>query len=516
MSDSTPQGASSLPIVLPQKAPVDLSRLVDIAIEGTISRGAESDRDRAEQKELASLAIEEVYREIFRQTAENQFSLTEDRINSQLIDRAIARLDAQIGKQVDAVLHHPDVQALEASWRSLRYLADRSPVSSNIKISMLSTDKDQLDHELHDQGPEKSAFFHHLYSAELGSLGGEPYAAIVSTFDFGPQPRDMRLLRNLAACASMAHAPLLASASPQLLGVNDVRKLSRHGDGIIADQQANPKIMRDWTNFRRSADSRYVSLTLPRMMMRLPYGADTLPVRSFAYQEAAAGGQDQYVWGSSAFALAACMSRSFKENRWFNRITGEKGGGLVDRLPLHTYRLDGVQEVTCPTEIYLNDNQEKTLAGLGFAALTMHRNENYAVFVGAQSAYDPSHEGQGDEAEAVKANRALGAGLPYTFIVTRVAHYLKGMMRGYLGQQVPDKAALHKAVNDWIKGYCLRNENPDPEAVLERPLKDATVVVGDWPGRPGYYRFDITIKPHHIFAGADISIGLDGFVSKDG
>ncbi len=539
MSDSSSQDGQFLPATIPNDDLSEIGRLTELAIKQTIDRSVGQEKELAaarkaeltearkkelaearekeleEARDMASQAIAEVYREIFRQTAENQFLIGQDRINSQLIDRAIERLDEQIGAQLDAVMHHPKVQELESSWRSLRYLAERSPLSSNVKISLLTTTEDQLDDDLESQRAEKSGFFNHVYSAELGSFGGSPYGAIVTTFAFGPQPRSMRLLRNMAACASMAHAPLLASATPQMLGVDDLRDLAGHGDEIRGAQGANPKAMREWESFRRSPDSRYVALTVPRMMLRLPYGPDTLPVRGFNYQEASAGTPENYLWGSSAFALAAAMSRSFKENRWFNRIVGIKSGGLVDRLPMHAYRDDGVQELACPTEIFLNDNQEKTLASLGFTALTMNRSENNAVFFGAQSAYDPSHEAQGDEADALKANRSLQAGLPYTLIVTRVSHYLKGMMRNYLGMQSPNKEPLQKVVNDWIKGYCLRNEKADGPELLLRPLKDATVTVEDWPGRPGYYKFNVLIKPHFHFAGADISIGLDGFVNQD-
>ncbi len=512
MNDSSPKGSVGLPAVV--EAP-DLSRLVDLAIEGTIARSSGTASDLAAQKELVSLGIKMLREGVIRLVEDKQFSVADDRVNSTLIDKVIAGLDEQIGQQIDAVLHHPKVQALEASWRSLRYLADRSPESSNITISLLSTDKEQLDDDLNDEGPEKSAFFRYLYTEALGTAGGQPYGAIVSTFSFGPQAMDMRMLRNLASCASMAQAPLLAAASPQMLGVDDVRKLSTNADRIINTQQQTPGMMREWASFRETPDARYVALTLPRIMMRLPYGPETQPVRSFGYQEAAAGRTEDYVWGSGAFALAACMSRSFKENRWFNRITGERGGGVVDNLPLHSYRRDGVQEMACPTEIHLSDHQEKTLAGLGFATLTMYKGKNYALFLAANSAYKVTHDGQGDKADAVKANLALGSALPYTLIVTRVAHYLKGMMRSYLGMQVPDKGTLHKAVNDWIKGYCLRNEHPDFRDVLVRPLKDAAVTVEDWPGRPGYYKVGVTIKPHFIFAGADISISLDGIRSKD-
>jgi type VI secretion system protein ImpC len=504
MSDAQGAPDSQLPAVV--EGP-ELGSLLDAVIRET---GAKS----ADDREAKAKAVAEVFREIFRKTAEHQFSVQDDRINSQILDDAIASIDRLIGQQLDEVMQHPKLQELESAWRSLRYLAERAPTSSNILIDLLSTDKHQLDDDLTSQRPDKSAYFHHLYSKHGGTFGGEPYGAVVTTFGFSATPRDMRLLKNLASCSSMAHAPLLAQANPDMLGLDSIGEMPMHGDQILDAQRTKEKELREWRRFRRSADSRYVALTLPRMMLRLPYGAASLPTQSFTYEERADGKPEHYLWGSSAFGLAACMARSFRENRWYDRIVGPAGGGTVDGLSSHTYDAGGLPEVLPATEVFLNDNVEYTLSRMGFAPLVMHKEEDYAVFFGVNTPYEGGHDGAGAEADAIRASGALQARLPYTLIVTRIAHYLKGMMRLELGRPVRSPEPLQKLANDWLQGYCWPNANPDDKRMmLEKPLKSAKVEVEDWPGRPGFYKFTIEVQPHFKFEGADIAISLDGFVS---
>lgn len=508
----------SLPAVLPEED-LDLSPLTRQALERTKSLGLEDEEQLREAEELTTLAIRRVFRQVLGEIQEKQFDVRDDRVDSQLIDRAIAEIDAEISAQLAEVMRHPELRQLESSWRSLRYLVDASPAAQNVRVSLLNTTRDQLSEDLKNQGVQKSAYFHHLYSQQLGSYGGLPYSAVVTTFDFGPKARDMSLLKDMAAASAMSHAPLLTAAKPEMLGVKDFRDLAQHGDQLREVQAPDSKLMREWRSFRDNPDARYVAMTLPRMMLRQPYGPDSQPIRSFAFDEGAAGQPNDYVWGSSAFALAANMSRGFGLTRWYHRITGEESGGMVANLPLHTYTKNGIEQQACPTEIHLNMNQEKTLSDMGFLTLTMHREKDFATFFYAQTPFDPSQVGQGEAAERMQARRTLEANLTYTLIVTRMAHYLKGMLVSELGKQTtPDE--LQKMVKTWVGGYVLPNKGETDMAILAvRPLQAANVEVTPVPGKPGHYDFKLAVSPHYVFAGANMDISMvpvtEGTVSAE-
>ncbi len=466
-------------------------------------------QDTAIRKQLEQ-GLAAVLKEIIRQSAEENRDAGDIRVNSMLVDAAIQHLDEEIGLQVDAILHHPDFQALESAWRSLKYLVDRSPLDRNIEVYVLTVTENELLRDLEDQGPARSALFERLYSEAMGSHGGKPFSAMVANYQFSPDQRDMRLLENLAAVASMAHAPLIAAASPQLLGLDKITDLPADAEGILAKLGQNRDRFKKWQTFRKSANSRYVGLTLPRFMLRLPYGKKTRPVHSFSYAEQAGDNPKDYLWGSAAFALASCMSRSFARTRWYTETVGPASGGQIENLPLFRYTRDGVEEEMCPTEIYLNDHQEFTLAELGFIGLTMKRDSDEAAFFSGQAVFNPESAAMDAEAMRMKTNHFLNAHLPYTFIVTRISHYLKLIMREYIGKTGASTETLNKFVSDWVRGFVNASTPDDPKLLELKPLKSAEVEVSEIAGKPGFFNFSLKVVPHLKFKGAEVDLSLVG------
>ena len=231
------------------------------------------------------------------------------KIGSAIVDEMISSVDQKLSAQVSAILHNENYQKLESSWRSLKFLIDRTDFRENIRIAMINCSKQDLLDDFED-APEvpKSGLYKTIYTAEYGQFGGQPFGAIVSNYDFGPGPQDMKLLGYVASVSAMAHAPFIAAAAPQFFGVDSFEGLPNLKD--LQSIFEGPQYAK-WQSFRESEDSRYVGLTLPKFLLRLPYGPETVPAKSFNYKEEVANGDNDFLWGNTAFAFATPPERQF-------------------------------------------------------------------------------------------------------------------------------------------------------------------------------------------------------------
>ena len=347
-----------------------------------------------------------------------------------VVNEMIAEIDRKLSAQVDAIMHHADFQKLESAWTSLKFLVDRTNFRENIKIELLSVSKDALLQDFEDS-PEvpKSGLYKHIYTAEYGQFGGEPYGAIIANYEFGPGPRDVKLLQYAASVATMAHAPFIAAAGPAFFGQESFLPVPNLKD--IKSLLEGPQYTK-WHSFRESEDARSVGLTLPRFLLRLPYGEETNPVKAFNYSEGS-GSHENYLWGNAAFAFASRITDSFAKYRWCPNIIGPAGGGAVEDLPVHTFESMGAIEAKIPTEVLLSERKEFELAEEGFIGLTMRKGSDNACFFSASSCQKPKYFGQSQEGKDAELNYKLGTQLPYLFIVNRLAHYLKVLQREQIG-----------------------------------------------------------------------------------
>jgi len=427
------------------------------------------------------------------------------------VDAMIAEIDKKLSKQLDAILHNESFQKLESSWRSLKLLIDRTDFRENVKIELLNVSKDDLQSDFED-APEivKSGLYKLAYTAEYGQFGGEPYAAMIGNYDFGPGPQDIALLQKVASVATMAHAPFLSAASPKFFGVDSFTKLPGLND--LKSMFEGPQYAK-WRSFRDSDDSRSVGLTAPRFLLRLPYGQDTVPVKSFNYQEEVKGDHGAYLWGNTAFALATRLTDSFAKFRWCPNIIGPQSGGSVDDLPLHQYEAMGEIQTKVPTEVLVSERREYEMAEEGFISLSMRKGSDNASFFSANSCQRPKTFGTSAEGKAAETNYRLGTQLPYMFIMNRLAHYIKVLQREQIGSW-KDRSTLTNELNDWIGQYVSDMEDPAPEVRNRRPLRSAEITVDEVPGEAGWYKVGLKVRPHFKYMGASFTLSLVGKLDK--
>jgi len=435
-----------------------------------------------------------------------------DKVSKAQIDDMIAEIDKKLSLQVDAVLHHPDFQKLESAWRSLKFLVDQTDFRENIKLELLSVSKEDLLEDFEDS-PEvtKSGLYKTFYTAEYGQFGGKPYGNIISNYEFGPGPQDVKLLQYVASVSAMAHAPFIAAAGPEFFGLDNFNGLPNLKD--LKSIFEGPQYIK-WQSFRESEDARYVALTVPRFLLRLPYGPDTKPVKAFNYEEDVSASHEHYLWGNSAFAFASRLTDSFAKYRWCTNIIGPLGGGAVEDLPLHQFESMGAIQTKIPTEVLISDRREFELAEEGFISLAMRKGSDNACFFSANSVQKPKNFGISPEGKEAQLNYKLGTEMPYMFVANRLAHYLKVIQRENIGSW-KERTDLDRELNTWIRQYVADQDNPSAETRSRRPLRQAQITVEDVEGEPGWYRVGLKVRPHFKYMGAYFTLSLVGKLDKE-
>src|SRR5208283_4977092 len=440
-------------------------------------------------------------KEFITQVLEGEVTVSKD--VEAMINARVAQIDHLLSIQLNEILHHPQLQKLEASWRGLKYLISQSETSVMLKIRVMNVSKKELLRDLQRASEfDQSALFKKVYEEEFGVFGGDPFAAMIGDYEFSKHPEDLELLEKISNVAGAAHAPFLTAAGSQLMNMESFTQLDQPRDiAKIFDTTEYAK----WKSFRQSDDSRYVGLCVPHVLMRLPYGRDTAPVDAFNYEEGVDGTEhSKYLWGNAAYALAARLTNAFAQYGWCAAIRGVEGGGLVEGLPTHNFTTDsGDIALKCPTEAPITDRREKELADLGFIPLVHCKGTDYAAFFSVQSAQKPKMY----DTDSANANARLSAQLPYIMAVSRFAHYLKAMMRDKIGSFMSREEA-DRFLNRWITKYVTPDDSASPATKAERPLREARIDVTEIPGKPGCYRAVAFLRPHFQLEELTVSLRL--------
>ena len=419
------------------------------------------------------------------------------------INEAIAQLDGEISRQLSAIMSHPDFQKLEATWRGLSFLIHNTETGTRLKLRVFPAAMAELQKDLSRAVEfDQSQLFKKLYEDEYGTFGGTPYSMIIVDHEFTQTNQDMDFLENLASVAAAAHAPMISSASPRMFGMGSFTQLGNPRDMAKVFESSDYV---KWRSFRDSEDSRYVTLTLPRILLRLPYGPDGKAVEELNYIEDVDGkDHDKYLWGNAAWALAQRVTNAFSLYGWTAAIRGVEGGGLVEGLPAHTFRTDeGDVALKCPTEVAITDRREKEISDLGFLSLVHCKGTDTAAFFGGQTVNQPKTY----NTDSANANAMLSARLPYIFAASRFAHYFKVMLRDKIGSfQTADQIETY--LQTWISDYILLDDNASQRAKAEFPLREARVDVREVPGTPGAFTAVAFLRPHFQLEEISASIRL--------
>ena len=459
------------------------------------------------RSERAATEVDNAINTLVQQALADTSLIKEDVLDT--IEDMIAHLDEKLSAQMNAIIHAPEFQQIESAWRGLSYLVHNSETDATLKLRIMNVSKNELYRDLRmypDAKWDQSPLFKKLYEAEFGQLGGEPFGCLVGDYHFDHSATDVRLLRDLGKVAAASHCPFISGSAPTLLGMDSWNELTNPRD--LSKIFETPDYA-GWKSLRDSENSRYVALCMPRVLSREPYGAKSIPVEEFAFEEETdAHKGDKYAWMNAAYAMAVNVNRAFKEWGWCTRIRGVQSGGEVINLPTHTFPTDdGGVDLKCPTEIAISDRREHELAKSGLIPIIHRKNTDKAAFIGAQSVYKPKKY-SGKDGVVATASDNLKARLPYMFAVSRFAHYLKCMVRDKIGA-TKEKEALQRWLQEWIVEYVDGDPvNSSEETKARKPLADARVDVFENEENPGYYSARFYLRPHYQLEGMDIGLSL--------
>jgi|HubBroStandDraft_6_1064221.scaffolds.fasta_scaffold57515_3 type VI secretion system protein ImpC len=521
MSAPSPAGQPSTGAA-PQPPPT-IDQILD---SGHIIRDTHDEGQRTQAKELLDTLLGEVGKHVDATKAKQAIAAA--------LQQAIADLDEQIGGMVDQILHDDGFQALESRWRGLNYLVMNTETSTRLKIRVLNVTKKELIDDL-TKAPDfdRSLLFKKVYEEEYGTFGGAPFSMMMGDYSFTAAAPDVDLLDRISAVAAAAHAPFIGGADPDLFDIESWTKLGQPGD--LAKIFESSRLIK-YREFRDKEDSRYATLAMPRVLLRLPYSSRDNPIGKFVYEEdvfdavttqlqpSLTPGQkdpvrlpdgrkvrdrigqahDRFLFGNAAYALTQRITNAFALYSWTAAIRGVEGGGLVENLPVHLFKTsDGDAEVKCPTEVAITDRRENELSELGFLALCYRKNSGQAAFFGASTANKPKSYFD----PKAQSNARLSAALPYILASSRFAHYLKVIVRDKIGS-FETRATVEQYLNNWIGNYVLLSDSAGQETKARYPLREARIDVTEVAGKPGAYRAVAFLKPHFQLNELTISLRL--------
>ena len=423
-----------------------------------------------------------------------------EKLDKNLIDSLVSQLDQKLSKQLDAIMHHETFQSMESSWTSLKFLVDRTNFRKNVTIELLNCSKGDLLESFED-APEliQSAFYRHVYTNAYDQPGAAPYSSIIGNYTFENRPTDIALLMEVSKVAAAALCPFIAATNETFFGKESMEEWKKIPD--LSAHMSTVDFIK-WNAFRDSPDSRYIGLTFPRYMLRLPYGQDTVPVKSFNYEEEVTGADhEKYLWGNSSFAFASNMVQAFVRDGWSVQIRGPRSGGRVSDLPVHLYDAGKGKQMKIPTEVPISETLEFECANLGLIPLSIYEGTDYACFFSANSAQRPVIY---DDPDAT-ANSRINARLPYIMLGSRIAHYLKVLQRENIGA-TKDKGKIEQELNRWLGGLITKMPNPTEETIAKYPLRAGQVTVSDIDDNPGFFRVEMSFMPHFQIEGMDINL----------
>lgn len=416
----------------------------------------------------------------------------------------LGRIDSMVNDQLNEIIHHPKFKALESSWRSLNDLILNTNFKANIMIDILDVGKDELheDFEANAVDITGSALFKKVYITEYDQYGGKPYGTMIGLYEFEHTPQDEFWLKTMGKVAAASHAPFVGAVSPKFFGCDTAEELNAIKDleGLLN----HPKYG-SWNKLRDSEVAAYLGLTVPRYVARLPYDPERNPCGDVPFKEEVRGDNNEdFLWGSAAILFAQNLVRSFAESGWCQYIRGPKGGGLVSGLPVHTFNLRGEEEMKIPVEIAIPDYRELEFANAGFIPLVYRKGTADACFFSAQSIKRPKKFKDPKDSQ----NSQLVTNLSYTLSVTRIAHYIKSIMRDNIGSSA-DAAYIKNTLENWIYQYVTTVVNPDDLTLRFYPFKAASIEVNEREGMIGWYDCSMSVLPHIQFEGMDVELRMD-------
>lgn len=415
-------------------------------------------------------------------------------------------IDERLYRDLDAIIHAEDFKSLEANWIGLNNLIESTDWSADVKIDMIDCTKAELGEDLENNAVDliNGDLFKKVYVAEYDQFGGLPYGAIIGLYEFENTREDRAWLSTISKLANASHAPFISSVGPKFFGCKNITEMAEIKD--LAAHMSHPRFEK-WQAMRDTEEAAYIGLTLPRFLLRPPYDPENNPAGvGLGYKEKVNANNDgeDFLWCNASLLFAKNMINSFACSGWCQYIRGPKGGGRIEYLPRYAFDLNGQQEFKAPIEMVIPDYRELAFADAGFIPLIYRKGGSDACFFSSQSIKKSKRFKDPHDSE----NSQLVTNLAYTLSITRIAHYVKCIMRDNIGSAADD-AYINNILQTWLSQYVTTVVNPDDLTLRYYPFKAAQVITTPQEGMIGWYNSEITILPHIQFEGLDVELKMD-------
>jgi type VI secretion system protein ImpC len=417
-----------------------------------------------------------------------------------------SEINERLHRDLDAIIHADDFKAMEANWLGLHNLIESTDWSADVKIDLLDCTKAEVGDDLENNAVDliNGDLFKKVYVAEYDQFGGLPYGAMIGMYEFENTREDRAWLSTMGKLANASHAPFISSVGPKFFGCKNIDELAEIKD--LGAHMSHPRYEK-WQEMRDSEEAAYLGLTLPKFLLRTPYHPENNPAGAgLSYEEKISHkkGGDDFLWCNASLLFAKNMIHSFATSGWCQYIRGPKGGGRVEHLPRYAFDLNGQQEMKAPIEMVIPDYRELAFADAGFIPLIHRKGGSDACFFSCQSIKKPKRCKDPHDSE----NSQLVTNLAYTLSITRIAHYVKCIMRDNIGSAADD-AYINNVLQTWLSQYVTTVVNPDDLTLRYYPFKAAQVTTTPKEGMIGWYNSEITILPHIQFEGLDVELKMD-------
>ncbi|WP_394144962.1 type VI secretion system contractile sheath large subunit [Vibrio atypicus] len=420
-----------------------------------------------------------------------------------LLNRAIRDIDDRLNNQVNEIIHNDKFQQLEASWRSVKYLSNKSCENSHptkCKVKLISLSWRELCRDVSRAIEfDQSELFNLLYNNEFNMPGGEPFGLIVGDYRVthkvrpGHTTNDLTALQAITHSAAAAFVPFITGADASMFGVNQFSELASVRD--IGSQFSQPEYAQ-WRSLRAMEDARFLCVTTPNILMREPYRQDGSRKESFRFHEQLRDSESDYLWGNAAYGLAAVAIRAYQESGWFSQMRGMQPGlykhGLVCDIPNTQFAHSRNVRMPKPSvNLQVGDRLEAQLSDNGFIPVSTMPHTKHLVFYSNATVNLPK---QYDKTSA-SVNARLSSMLQYILCVSRFAHYLKIMGRDKVGS-FETAATIERDLQSWLHKYTTASDEASDEIRARYPLNEAKIQVRDRRDKPGHYYSIIHLRPH--------------------
>lgn len=301
----------------------------------------------------------------------------------------VKAIDDALASLMRRVLHAAPFQALEAAWLGADRLVRGLELGETLHLFVLDLSRDELLRDLAAHRTDLGGSALHVHFSPGAGADAPRWGLFVLDQAFGPDADDVQALAALGALAARAGAPLLAGATPALAGAASLAELAEPRRWRADDDEA----LAYWQALRGAPMAPWLGLALPRVLMRLPYGAATDPISAFSFEEMPPERPHAaYLWGGGAPALALLAGRAFQQDGWSLDLSSSLD---LDDLPSHVYQEDGERHQQAGAELLMSEEAGQALLSRGLMPLLSWRQRNAARLLRWQSVASPAQPLQG-------------------------------------------------------------------------------------------------------------------------